>query len=168
MVLHIDLIVLHAAFATVAFGLGCALMAVLPESARSRRFIVYYCCVWAAVAFLVAAVLVDWPQLPLVKRVAFGGLSLLGLYLLWRTDRARASLLQRRAGWSTAFVGHIGFVLISLFDGFCIVTAIDLHLPPLVIALVAVLGVVAGVVVIRRVARREQGRSAAAAGIGAR
>jgi hypothetical protein len=45
--------------------------------------------------------------------------------------------------------------MISLFDGFCIVAAIDLRLSPTVIAAVAVGGVIAGIVVIRALERPE-------------
>jgi hypothetical protein len=153
--LHVVLIVLHASFATIAFGFGCSLMVSLPASVWSARFLAYYASAMAAVAMLIAVVLVDWNGLPLVKRIAFGALCLLALYLALRTEQARSTLERARAGWRARFAGQIGFVLVSLFDGFCIVSAIDLHLPPVVIALVAVLGVVAGILVIRRVAKRE-------------
>jgi hypothetical protein len=147
---------MHATCATVAFGLGCSLLAVLPVSGRSVRFVLYYIAAFAAVALLLAVVLVDWNGLPQVKRIAFGLLSVLALYLALRTEQARSALARAGSGWRTRFAGHVGFVLISLFDGFCIVSAIDLHLPPVVIALVAVLGVAAGILAIRRVARRER------------
>ena len=153
--LHVALIVLHASFATIAFGIGCSLMVSPPRSVRSARFLSYYVSVMAAVALLLAVVFVDWDGLPVVERIAFGLLCLLALYLALRTEQARTTLARARARWRTRFAGHIGFVLISLFDGFCIVSAIDLHLPPVVIALSAVLGVVAGILAIRRVAKRE-------------
>ena len=34
---------------------------------------------------------------------------------------------------------HAGFVVVSLLDAFCVVSAVDLHLPPVVVAVVAVL-----------------------------
>ena len=45
--------------------------------------------------------------------------------------------------------------MISLFDGFCIVSAIDLGMPVAVVVAVAILGVVVGVVVIRHLVRRD-------------
>jgi hypothetical protein len=153
--LHVALIVLHAGFATIAFGIGCSLMASLPASARTLRFVAYYASAMAAMALLITVVLVDWNGLPVLKRVAFGLLCLLALYLAFRTEQARMTLRTVAAGWRARFAGHIGFVLISLFDGFCIISAIDLHLPPVVIVVVAVFGVAAGILVIRRVAKRE-------------
>jgi hypothetical protein len=166
-VLHTTLILLHATFAVVTFGVGCALLVSLPTSLRSGRFVAYYVSAWLAVIFLVIVVLVDWAALPVVKRIAFGALCLLALYLLWRTDRARSCLVHRTGNWRKPFIGHVGFVLISLFDGFCIVAAIDLRLPPVVIALVAVLGVAAGIVAIRYVVRREATREAGVSAVGA-
>jgi hypothetical protein len=46
--------------------------------------------------------------------------------------------------------------LISLFDGFAIVTALDLHLGPVVVAFSAVAGVAVGVFAIRTATKREQ------------
>ena len=152
---HTLLIVLHATCATLAFGVGCALMVRLPTSVRSVRFWIYYAALFAAMLLLISVVLLDWTDLILTKRIAFGLLCLLALYLLWRTERSRQSLVRQGEDWRKKFAGHVGFVLISLFDGFCIITAIDLHLPPLVIVVVAVLGVAAGILVIRRVVRRE-------------
>ncbi|HEY4268623.1 MAG TPA: hypothetical protein VGM94_10575 [Galbitalea sp.] len=159
MALHVTLIVLHATFAVVSFGFGCSLLAVLPASVRSPRFLSYYFAAWAAVLLLITVVAVDWSGLPVVKRVAFAALCVLAAYLLFRTERARSTLQLRQADWRKRFVGHVGFVLISLFDGFCIVSAIDLHLPPYVIAIVAVAGVAIGILVIRRVVRRDAARA---------
>ena len=159
-VAHITLIALHTAFATTTFVLGATLMAALPASVRSRRFVAYCAAAFLAIALLIIVVIVDWGQLPLVKRVAFSGLGLLGLYMLWRTERARETLARQASGWRTRFIGHVGFVLISLFDGFCIVTAIDLRLAPWLVAVVAVLGVALGVLWIRIRVRHELAREA--------
>ena len=154
MTLHLVLIVLHATLATIAFGVGCSLLVVFPRSAASPRFIAYFASILVAVAALVAVVVVDWADLPIVQRVVFGGLCLLGVYLLFRTERARSALAHQRARWREGFAGHIGFVLISLCDAFCIVFAVDLQISPFVIVPVAVLGVVVGSLAIRRVTRR--------------
>jgi hypothetical protein len=163
--IHVILIVLHATFATLGFVLGCLLLARLPEAATSRRFVVYSLSIWVAMLLLFTVVIVDWSELDLIKRIAFTGLSGLGVYLLWRTERARAALRARRDGWRPRFIGHVGFVLISLFDGFCIVTAIDLHLPPVLIAVIAVLGVLAGIWAIRRATKREIANESGSAGV---
>jgi len=161
--LHTSLIVLHASFAVAGFVFGCLVMATLPESPRSARFVSYYALIIAAMVCLIAVVALDWSTLAVAKRIAFGILSVLAVYLVVRAEQARRSLVHRRPGWRTAFLGHVGFVLISLFDGFCIVAAIDLRLPPWVIVVVAVLGVAVGIWVIRRLVRRELTREAASA-----
>jgi hypothetical protein len=151
--LHVALILIHASAATVAFVLGLLLCARVPDAARSARFAVYAICVWTAVLTLITVVLVDWGRLDPVRHIAFSVLGVLGVYLIWRTERARRQLRGRPQGWQLRFVGHVGFVLISLFDGFCIVLAIDLGMPGWVVASVAVLGVAVGVIALRARAR---------------
>jgi hypothetical protein len=76
---------------------------------------------------------------------------------LWRTLGAARALAAQPARRRVTFIGQVGFVLISLFDGFAIVTALDLHLGPVVVALSAVVGVaVVGVFAIRTATKREQ------------
>jgi hypothetical protein len=152
---HWGLIVAHAALAVLAFGLGCSLLVTLPQGPRSGRFVGYAGCVWLAMLALIVVVAVDWTDLPTRKRIAFGILCVLAVYLVVRTEQARRTLTARAPRWRERLVGHVGFVLISLFDGFCIVLAIDLGLPGFVIVIAALFGVAAGVVAIRAVAKRE-------------
>lgn len=58
--------------------------------------------------------------------------------------RARTVLRVQPDDWWTIYVNHIGFTLISLFEGFIIVSGIDLGAPGWLTAVVAVLGVVVG------------------------
>ena len=152
---HWVLITLHAGLAVAAFVLGCVLLAALPSSPRSRRFSWFAACLVSAMVLLIVVVAVDWAQLTTTKRIAFGVLAVLAVYLVVRVAQARRTLTRQGPGWRKAFIGHVGFVMISLFDGFCIVTAIDLRLTPAAIVAVAVLGVVAGVIVIRALVRRD-------------
>jgi hypothetical protein len=154
-IVHVALIVAHAAVATVAFALGLILVARLPSSTRSVRFQVYVLCVWVGVVALIGVVVLDWGALDPGRRIAFPVFCALGVYLLWRTERARAQLASRPSGWRRRFIGHVGFVLISLFDGFCIVLAIDLGLPFWVITLIALAGVAVGILALRARVRRE-------------
>ncbi|TQS41175.1 hypothetical protein [Cryptosporangium phraense] len=154
--MHDLLIGVHAVAAIACFVAGCTVVARLPRSVRSPGFLTFAVAGPIAVAALIAVILVDWSGLPTAKRLTFGGLALLGLYLLWRIRGATAALRDRPAAWEVAFIGHVGFVLISLFDGFAIVTALDLHAPGVVVAACAVLGVVAGVAAIRLATRREE------------
>jgi len=49
-----------------------------------------------------------------------------------------------------AYIGHVGFTLISLLVGFLIVGAIDLHVPGWLAGVVAVGGVAGGIVGIEK------------------
>ena len=55
------------------------------------------------------------------------------------------------AGGALAFVAGC-----ALLDAFCVVSAVDLHLPPVVVAVVAVVAAVPGVLLVRRAAGRER------------
>ncbi len=161
---HSILIVLHAGTAVAAFVLGCLLLATLPSSARAARFVAFFWCLIASMALLVAVVVTDWFGLSVAKRIAFGVLCALAVYLVVRVVQARSVLVRKPAPWRKALIGHVGFVMISLFDGFCIVSAIDLRLPPWLIVIVAVLGVVVGVLAIRVLVRRDAATTPAEAG----
>ena len=52
---------------------------------------------------------------------------------------------MHRHDHSLIYVDHVGFTLISLFDGFVIVSAIDLKAPGWLVGALAVLGVVVGI-----------------------
>jgi hypothetical protein len=52
--------------------------------------------------------------------------------------------LECREDWRTAYVESLGFTLIALFDGFVIVSAIDLGAPIWLVLGIGVLGVLAG------------------------
>jgi sorbitol-specific phosphotransferase system component IIBC len=51
--------------------------------------------------------------------------------------------LQRDNWWPT-YIDHVGFTLISLFEGFTIVSGINVDAPGWLIAMVAVWGVIVG------------------------
>jgi hypothetical protein len=163
-VLHTLLIVGHAAAGFIALILGCAVL-VPPRGRRSPRFLTYLVSVVALVVFLVAVVVVDWPGLEGGQRVTFSLLCGLGVYTAWRAIRAHRLLEQRPAKWRTAYVDHVGFTVISLFDGFVLVEAIDLGAPLPVVIGVGAAGVIAGILAVNRVkatVRRESAAIAAA------
>lgn len=160
---HSILIFLHAGLAVASFVLGCVLLAALPHSARSGRFAAFFWCTVAAMACLIAVVLLDWSGLPTTKRIAFAILAVLAVYLMVRAAQAWRTLIRKPDRWRKSFIGHVGFVMISLFDGFCIVAAIDLGMPPPVTITVAVLGVVVGVLLLRALVRRDSARHPAQA-----
>jgi hypothetical protein len=89
----------------------------------------------------VFAVILDWPHLDIAQKIAFVGLSGLGIYMLYRN-------LQVLKG-SREVTDHVGFILISLFDGFAIVSAIDLHAPGWIVAVIAIGAVALGIFLIK-------------------
>ena len=94
--------------------------------------------------FLVIAIISHFNSLPTIKQLIFGGLAILLLYIIWHAVQA-VSILQDQPANQVALIGHIGFVLISLFDGFAIVSAIDLQAPGWLVAVIAVGAVVIGI-----------------------
>ncbi len=104
--------------------------------------------------FMIGAVVAHWTELSATERFVFSGLTGLGLYMVWRAREALATWHGAAPGWKSPFIDHIGFTLISLFDGFVIVSAIDLHAPGWLVAIVAVLGVVVGTQALGRRKRR--------------
>jgi hypothetical protein len=156
MTTHNVLIAGHALAAVICFVAGCTMVARLPAGPHSARFMTFAIAAVTAVAALIAVILTDWSGLPTAKRLTFTGLALLACYLLVRTYGAARTLAARPPHWPVGFLAHLGFVLISLFDGFAIVSAIDLRLPTVAVALSAVIGVAVGVLAIRTATRREQ------------
>lgn len=143
--LHTTMIVLHAAAGVTAFATGSG--ALFPPQAEQRAkqlFGVYLVSLVLLVVFLVGAMAAHWQQLGTTERVIFSALLLLGLYMVRRAFSAQGLLRQRSQSWRLPYMEHIGFTLISLWDGFVIVLAIDLGAPGWLVAVLAVLGVVAG------------------------
>jgi hypothetical protein len=147
--LHTVLIVLHATAALASFVAG-ALSLGLREP-DSWRFRLYFWSMLAMLLFVAGALAAHWGELDLTARLIFLGLGALGLYMVWRAAHAGTWLRRQAGGWRPHYVDDIGFTLIALFDGFVIVTAIDLGAPVWLVILVAVAGVVGGNLVIRRV-----------------
>jgi len=56
-----------------------------------------------------------------------------------------------------AYIGHVGFTLISLFVGFLIVGAIDLDVPGWLVGVVAVGGVAGGIAGIKKLKTHARG-----------
>jgi hypothetical protein len=147
---HEAFVVLHAAAGVIAFVAGAmALLSTVP----SPRFRLYFAALIAMVVFMTGAIAVHWSALAPATRWTYGGLFLLGLYMLWRATDARR-LLRLRGAERGRYLDDIGFTLISLFDGFVIVAALDLHAPIWLVALLALGGVAAGASIMNRVQAR--------------
>lgn len=150
--IHTTLILTHALAGLLALLAGCVVLRP-PDSHRATRFRVY---LYALVAMFVLVALVvayDWRALGTGQRITFTMLTLLAGFTVFRGVQARRSLQQRPAQWRTGYVDHVGFTVISLFDGFAIVAAVDLGAPLPVILAVGALGIVAGISATNRVKR---------------
>lgn len=142
--LHTLAIVLHAASATGVFVIGIVLVFQNRVLLQLRLARAAFILLLLMEVFLVVAILSHVNSLPTLTQGVFGGLALLGVYMLWRAFQA-LSVLQEAPGNQVAVIDHIGFILISLFDGFAIVSSIDLHAPGWLIAVIAVGAVASGV-----------------------
>jgi Ca2+/Na+ antiporter len=149
---HEILIILHATSAVLCFVFGYfTFLPGLTHDSRRRLFGYYLLMLIAMIIFLGGAILSHASQLDRIQRVAFSGLFLLSLYMLLRGVQARAALFAQHDNWFPRYADHIGFTLIALFEGFIIVGGIDLGAPGWLTAAVAVLGVIAGGRVVRRI-----------------
>jgi hypothetical protein len=142
-VLHNVLIAAHTVCGLAAFGLG--VRGLRPRTRdEPATFRWYLGALWLMVLFLILVVALDWPDLDLAGRSIYGALTLLGLYTAWRGWRAFRDLRGENAGWQGTYVEDVGFTLIALFDGFVIVSAIDLGAPIWFVLVIGVLGVLVG------------------------
>lgn len=155
--LHTTLIVLHTVAATVCFV--AAILSLRLTTPGSWRFRTYLVTLVALVAFMVGSIAVDWPELDTTTRLVYLGLSALGLFMITRGLRAGAGLRRRTNGWRPRYIDDVGFTLISLFAGFVIVSAIDLHWPGWLVGLIAVGGIAGAILVMKRIRARLVGQS---------
>lgn len=152
--LHDILITLHAASGVVAFIAGCFLILSLAQISNERLFSLYWWPLVGLVVFLAGAMLVYWTEYSGIERIIFPGLLGLGLFMLYRARSANRLLRAQSNHWKYDYVEHIGFTLISLFEGFIIVSGLNSGLSGWLVALLAVLGVLVGRWVIGLAQRR--------------
>ena len=153
--MYLLLIVLHALAGVLAFASGCAVIRP-PVDVHGVRFRLYLGSLVALVVFLVAAIASHWANLDTMPRLIYAALTVLGLFMLWRAWRARTAAVQ-----GASYVEHVGFTLIALFDGFVIVSAIDLGALIWLVLVIAVAGVLVGRWAIARVQASRYGPPAA-------
>jgi len=137
-------IIVHALSATGAFVVGVVLLFQRDTLRQLRLAGAFVVLLVLMEVFLVLAILSHVTSLPTITQIIFGGLALLGLYMIWRAVQA-VSVLREQPGNQGAVIDHIGFNLISLFDGFAIITALDLHAPGWLVAVIAVGAVALGI-----------------------
>ena len=150
---HNVLIVIHALSALLGLAVGSWLIYKLPDH-EDERFRLYLGTLVSMLIFMVLAILTSWADIANVTRGIFSGLAILGCYMVFRGIQARQVLRAQGAGWQERFIDHVGFTLISLFEGFVIVSIFDLHSPIWLILLIAVAAVVIGINILRSVKRR--------------
>ena len=141
-------VTVHAAAATVAFGAG--LLAV----PRGRFASVHRAALVVAVVALVPAVLVDWQTTAPALRAVFGGLLVLALVMVVRSVLAVRRRPSRGEAPSAPYLDHLGFTLISLADGFAVVTVFRAGAPPWLVVAFAVVVAGAGHLALQATKRR--------------
>ena len=147
-------IAIHATAGTLALLAGVVLL-VRPGWMRHpwvRR--TWFALMVMLAVFLTAAVVVGWPDMDLIRRLADIGLVGLAGYTLFRSAQAVRVSSVAAQGWALRMTDHLGFAVISLFDGFVIVAAIRGGLPGWAVGAIAVSGVATGIVVLNALKRR--------------
>ncbi len=143
--MHTIAIVVHATSAIAAFIIGVVLIFqrnTLRQLQLARAFLVLLILMEV---FLVIAILSHVTSLPTITQLIFGGLVILGVYMIWRAVQALTVLTKQNQADQLKVIDHVGFVLISLFDGFAIVSALDLQAPGWLVAVIAVGAVGVGI-----------------------
>jgi hypothetical protein len=111
--------------------------------ARLWRRRAYLASLVALLVFLVATVAADWPRLDPTQRVVFVGPIGLAAVIAARGLQAFRIARQRPRGWEVAYMEHIYFTCITLWEGF-IVGLIGRGASPMVVAAVGVGLVIVG------------------------
>lgn len=141
---HDILISAHAIAAGLCFLAGSIVLYSRAYRFDGGLFRVYLWSLGGMVVFLAMAMLTEWTAYSGTQRTVFIGLLGLAIYMFYRGFSARTLLKTQAAGWSEMFVNHVGFTLISLFEGFVIVTGFNAQAPVWLVGTIAVVGIVAG------------------------
>jgi len=142
--IHNVIIILHATAATIAFFAGCLLIFSPAYMSNQRLFSVYEWALISMIVLLAGAIFVYWTQYSSLERIIFPGLFALGLYMLYRAWSANRLLVSGQSNWENDYIEHIGFTLISLFEGFIIVSGLNSGFPGWLVGVIAVIGVLLG------------------------
>lgn len=142
--LHNILIILHATSATICFFAGGFLILSPKRAADQPWFNVYWWTLVGMVILLAGAILTAWTNYTTLERIIFPGLLVLAIYMLYRARNANLLRKSQPNHWTHGYVEHIGFTLISLFEGFIIVSGLNSGVSGWLVALFAILGVLIG------------------------
>jgi hypothetical protein len=146
--MHSILIGLHAAFGGVAFVAGVVAIS------RARLLVVFVWSLVGTIAFMMAALVEEWGGLHDSERIVFSALALLAVYMLIRAGQAWRERLRLKSEKSWAYLDHIGFNLIALFDAFVVVLVLDLGGAVWLMVTIGVLVAAAGHFLLRAVQSR--------------
>jgi uncharacterized membrane protein YfcA len=142
--IHNVLIILHASAAIISFFAGCLLIFSSAYRSNQGLFSLYWWSLIGMVILLMSAILVYWTEYSNIEHIIFPGLLVLAFYMLYRARNANHLIKAQQNDWKQGYIKHIGFTLISLFEGFIIVGGLDIGVPGWLIALLAILGVFVG------------------------
>lgn len=135
---HDILIALHAATGAIALLTGAFAI-------RDGRFsAVYLGALIATTVTLGAAVAVSWTSTDTTARVLFAAFTVLAVVMI-----ARAVLARRGDPHTHAYVEHIGFTLVALFDAFVVITVLNAGAPVWLVVAAGITTAVAGHFVLR-------------------
>lgn len=141
---HSTLITLHTVTATISFLAGCLLI-FSPKYATNET--VFNLFLWPLIGMcltLAGAIFVNWGEYSDTERIVFPGLLGLAFFMIFRGWGAGLVLHTRPKKWKLGYVEHIGFTLISLFEGFVIVSGLNAGLPGWLVGIIAILGLLGG------------------------
>src|SRR2546421_13097875 len=138
--LHTLSIVVHALSATGAFIIGIVFLFQRNTLRQLQLGVAFLVLLILMEVFLVIAILSHVTSLPGITQIIFGGLAILGVYMIWRAVQALSVLREPHLN-QEAVIEHIGFNLIALFDGFAIISAIDIGAPRWLVAVSGVCAV---------------------------
>ncbi len=142
--LHNVFIILHATSAVISFFAGCFLILSVRNISIQRWFGLYWWALVGLVVFLAGAILIYWAEYSTIEHIIFPALFVLAIYMLYRARSANRLFRTQQNNWKHDTIEHIGFTLISLFEGFIIVGGIDVGVPGWLVTVAAILGVFAG------------------------
>lgn len=142
--IHNVLIILHTVTATISFFAGCLLI-FSPKYALNETIFNLY--LWSLIGMgllLAGAIFLHWREYSDTERIVFPGLLGLAFFMIFRGWGAGLVLHTQQKKWKLGYVEHIGFTLISLFEGFVIVSGLNAGLPGWLVGIIAFLGLLGG------------------------
>lgn len=136
------MIIMHSISGVIAFITGLAILS--PKRLKKHTWLLptFLISLAGLIVFVVGAMISHWYDISPTEQVIFTGLVGLAIYILYRGVHARSLLHQQQVPEN--YIDDIGFILISLFNGFIIVALIDLGAPAWLVVVGAVLATVLG------------------------